>query len=230
MSARSLTNSLTRSLLGIAALTMTTAVLSQVAQCGSLASSYGPYDYRTDQDKLPIVDGAHFPPIVEALIRGNRGPLGADLDYTLRTFPNHHRALVAVMRYGQKTKSPQPRDLPRPVECYFERALRFREDDSIARMIYAQFLHANARKEDAKQQLEAAAHHADGNGFTHNNIGLIYFDMKEYQKALAHARKATELGFDPAALREQLRSVGQWTEASAASPDHPASRASAPGQ
>lgn len=228
MSVRSLTNSLTRSLLGIAALTMTTAALSQMEQCGSLASSYGPFDYRTDQDKLPIVNGAHFPPIVEALIRGNTGPLGADLAYTLRTFPNHHRALVAVMRYGQKTKSPQPRDLPRPVECYFDRALRFRADDSIVRMIYAQFLFANARKAEAEQQLEAAAHHAAGNGFTHNNVGLIYFDMKEYQKALAHARKATELGFDPAALREQLRSVGKWEEATPAAPDRPASSGSAP--
>ena len=53
-------------------------VLSQPTQCGSIANAYGPYDYRTDRDALPIVDGAHFTPIVEALIRGNRGALGAE--------------------------------------------------------------------------------------------------------------------------------------------------------
>lgn len=204
-------------------------VLSQPTQCGSIANAYGPYDYRTDRDKLPIVDGAHFPPIVEALIRGNRGALGGDLDYTLRAFPNHHRALIAVMRYGQKVKSPQPRDLPRPVECYFERALRFRPDDSIVHMIYAQYLSAHARKGDADRQLRHAAQHAGDSGFTHNNIGLVYFDMKNYPMALAHAHKAIQLGFSPTALQGQLASVGQWSEP-AAGVHAPAVPASAPRQ
>ena len=89
--------------------------------CGSLGNSFGPYDYRSDyyvpapgdqeshQTKRGLVDGAHFTRRVEMLMGaqsgGQIGPPGADLDYTLRAFPNHHRALMSVMKYGEKQKS-----------------------------------------------------------------------------------------------------------------------------
>ncbi len=181
--------------------------------CGSLQNGYGPYDYRTDKPKLPIVDGAHFTAAVEALIRGSTssGP-GGDLDYTLRAFPNHHRALVSVMNYGEKLKPKLPRDLPRSVECYFERALRFRPDDTVARMIYATYLVKNKREADANRQLDQVAAAANDNAFTYYNLGLIYFDMKSYDKALEQAHKAYGLGFGSADLREQLKKIGKWTE------------------
>ena len=45
---------------------------ANISSCGALFSSgqYGPYDFRTDKQQLPIVLGAHFTPEVEALIRG----------------------------------------------------------------------------------------------------------------------------------------------------------------
>ena len=183
--------------------------------CGSLQNGYGPYDYRTDKPKLPIVDGAHFTPAVEALIRGNTSSVGpgTDLDYTLRAFPNHHRALVSVMNYGEKVKPRLPRDLPRTVECYFERALRFRPDDTVARMIYATYLAKNKREPDANKQLDQVAAAAHDNAFTFYNMGLIYFDMKNYDRALEQAHKAYGLGFGPTDLRDQLKKVGKWVEA-----------------
>ena len=185
------------------------------AACGSLENHYGPYDFRTDKPKLPIVDGAHFTPAVEALIRGttsSEGP-GADLNYTLTAFPNHHRALISVMNYGEKLKSAQPKDLALSVECYFERAVRFRPDDSVARMIYATFLAKKRREADANQQLEQVAFAARDNAFTLYNMGLIYFDMKNYDKALEMAHKAYGLGFGRTDLRDQLKKVGKWVEA-----------------
>ena len=69
------------------------------ASCGSLENAYGPYDYRTDRgNRLYLVESAHFTPVVESLISGLSGPLGAELDYTLRAFPNHHRALISDAR------------------------------------------------------------------------------------------------------------------------------------
>ena len=183
--------------------------------CGSLSQmgGYGPYDYRTDKPKLGIVEGAHFTPAVEALVRGNTSALpGGDLDYTLRAIPNHHRALMAMMRYGEKMKSSQPQGTRYSVECYFDRALRFRPDDTIVRMIYATLLAKYARAPEAIQQLEQATASAGDNAFSHYNIGLIYFDLKQHKKALAQAHKAIALGFVQTALREQLQSVGKWTE------------------
>ena len=183
--------------------------------CGSLQNHYGPYDFRTDRAKLPIVDGAHFTPAVEALIRGttsSEGP-GADLNYTLTAFPNHHRALISVMNYGEKLKTTQPKDLPISVECYFDRALRFRPDDTVARMIYATFLAKKKREGDANKQLEQVALAARDTAFTLYNMGLIYFDMKNYDKALEMAHKAYGLGFGRTDLRDQLKKVGKWVEA-----------------
>ena len=181
--------------------------------CGPLTNGYGPYDYRTDQDKLPIVTGAHFTEVVESLIRGttNTRP-GGDIDYTLRAIPNNHRALIAVMRLGEKEKTPQPSGTRYPVECWFDRAIRFRPDDSIVRMIYSTYLNKNGRIPDATVQLEIATTYAKDNGFTHYNIGLHYFDLKNYDKALIQAHKAIELGFIQTALRDQLQSVGKWKE------------------
>lgn len=196
--------------------------------CGPLENGFGPYDYRGDKhiqtpgdqqshhQKLGLVEGAHFTPRVESLIgaqsAGQIGPPGGDLDYTLRAFPNHHRALLSVMRYGEKTKSQKPAGLRHVVECYFERAVRFKPDDAIARMLYSTYLTKNNRSPEAIAQLEQATVLAGENAFTHYNIGLVYFDMQIYDKALACAHRALELGFERTDLRDLLKNVGQWQE------------------
>lgn len=200
--------------------------------CGSLENGFGPFDYRADKyvaapsdqeshrHKRGLVEGAHFTPRVESLIGaqsgGQIGPPGGDLDYTLRAFPNHHRALLSVMRYGEKTGSQQPPGLRYVVECYLERAIRFKPDDAIARILYSTFLTKNKRLPEAVAQLEQATTIAGENAFTHYNIGLTYFDMKIYDKALVRAHRALELGFERVELRDLLQGAGQWQEPSIA--------------
>lgn len=184
---------------------------SSALACGELRSGYGPYDYRTDRNKLGIVEQYHFTPEVEALIRGKSSiHIGQDLSYTLNAFPNHHRALMSMMRYGQKLKTPQPPDADYSVECFFLRALRFRPDDIVARMMYANFLATNARVPEALRELEQVAKAAGDNFFAYYNMGLIYLDMKEYEKALAMAHKAMALGFQNPGLRDKLIAIGKW--------------------
>lgn len=188
---------------------------SNFSSCGSLDNPYGPFDYRLQKSKLTIVEQYHFTPNVESLVSGKSSTfVGGDLDYTLRASPNHHRALMAMMRLGEKLKTPQPQGLSYSVECYFERALRFRSDDSIARMIYATYLFKNNREPEALRQLALASESAGDNPFTHYNIGLIYLDLKRYDQALAQAHKAYGLGFIQPALREQLKKQGKWKEPS----------------
>lgn len=185
------------------------------ASCGPLYAEgqYGPFDYRTDRDKLPIVLGAHFTPEVEALIRGKTSARpGTDIDYTLRAIPNNHRALMAMMRLGEKEKTPQPVGSRYSVQCWFERAITFRPDDAVVRMIYSTYLNKQGRLPEANAQLELATVHAKDNAFTHYNIGLHYFDLKNYDKALAQAHQAIALGFGQTELPEQLKRVGKWSE------------------
>lgn len=196
-------------------------VLAQdVPGCGTLRSEgqYGPFDYRTDRAQLPIVLNSHFTPEVEALIRGKTsGTPGGDIDYTLRAIPNNHRALISMMRLGERDKTPQPRGSRYTVQCWFERAIVFTPDDSIVRMIYSTYLSDKGRDAEANAQLELATSYARDNAFTHFNIGLHYFKLKNYDKALTQAHAAMALGFTQTELADQLRSIGQWVEPSESS-------------
>lgn len=192
--------------------------------CGSLTQSWGPFDYRPDRyipentyrshrALLGIVENAHFTPDVEMLIRGKTSTTpGNDISYTLGVFPNHHRALLAMAALSDKEKIDKPDGARFSVECYFRRAVAWRPDDNIVHMLYARYLAKSKRIDEAEQQLGIAANQAKDNPMTHNNLGLIYFDMKNYSQALIHAHKAYALGLGVPNLREQLKSVGKWEE------------------
>ena len=198
----------------LAAIGLSAPAAAQMApsQCGPLANAYGPYDYRTDRDKLPIVEAAHFTPEVESLIRGKSGYLGGDLDYTLRAFPNHHRALISMMRFGDRVKGPRVPSAQYDVECYFVRGVTFRPDDVTARMLFATFLNSKNRKPEALRQLELVRTLAGDNPFTHYNLGLVYFDVGAFDKALAQAHRAHELGFPRPELADKLKAANRWAE------------------
>lgn len=198
-------------------LTFASAIVSAqaVSGCGNLSGpgQYGPYDYRKDIDKLPIVLTRHFTPEVEALLSGSTGKTpGPDIDYTLRAIPNNHRALIAMMRLGEKEKTPTPLGSHYSISCWFERAIVFTPNDSIVRMIYSTYLFKNNREVDAINQLEVAKTHAGDNPFTHFNIGLHYFDFKQYDKALTEAHRAMALGLDKPELRDKLMAIGKWSD------------------
>lgn len=208
-------------LLSLALLAMP--VVAQTAAsgpCGSLETHYGPYDYRTQKDKLGIVEKHHFGPGVEALISGQEGYLGGDLSYVLNAFPNHHRALIAVMKFAERTKSPQPPHMTYSVECYFVRAIQFQREDTIVRMLYAQYLGKQQRKAEAVAQLETVERLAADNAFTHYNAGLVYFELGEFERALAAGHRAAALGPTRPELESMLRREGKWRDAP---PDRPAS-------
>lgn len=197
--------------------------------CGELNNAYGPYDYWTDKDKLPIVEINHFTPEVEGLVKGKSGYLAGDLDYTLRAFPNHPRALFAMMRLGEREKTERLGAAHYSVFCYFDRAIRFRPEDAMARMIYGIYLAKHKKNEAALAQLQVAVQHASDNGNLHYNIGLVFFDLGKFDDALRHAHIAYRLGFELPGLRAKLERAGKWVDEppTAASQDASATEPSA---
>ncbi len=193
-------------------------VLAQVSPqvCGPLKPT--PWDYRTFKQFYALVENAHFTPQVEALTRGQTGLLPApDIEYTLGKFPNHPRALLAATRLSERDQLNARNRLPRPVECYYEMALRFAPDDAVVRMLYARFLAARARKPEAIIQVEEALRQSDGNPLTERNAGLVYIEMKEFQRAreLAYSLQRKYPGED--VLPKALVGANEWREATAAS-------------
>lgn len=183
-------------------------------ECGDLRGGYGPFDYRTaSQKNREIVERFHFTPDVENLRRGESTVnIAGDLNYTLRAFPNHPRALLSMMKLGEKAKTERPRGALYTVECYFERATRFAPDDGTVRVLYGIYLSKKGRKDEAIKQLEAARELVGEDANIHYNIGLAYYDLKDYEKALLHAQTAYRLGFPLPGLRDKLKKAGKWRD------------------
>lgn len=205
----------------------TTTQAQSVPGCGELrgAGQFGPFDYRAERfvpystfrthaQLLDIVEQRHFTPAVEMGLRGEVtiGMPAGDMAYTLMAFPNHHRALISIMNYAEKKKTDQPQRSTYTIECWLKRAIAFQPDDHIARLIYADYLVRKRRDNDASQQLEYVTTVAGDNAFTHNNIGMVYFDMKNYEKALSFAHKAIQLGIASPLLADRLKEIGKWVE------------------
>lgn len=185
-------------------------------RCGPIRfpGHYGPFDYRNERNKLSIVEIAHFTPKVEALLGSETGDINADINYTLLASPNHHRALITVSKLIDrlKTATIQPSRFDFPLECYFDRAIRFRPDDHIARLIFAETLAKLNRIDEGVAQVDVVLKLAADNPFTHYNAGLILFELKQYDKALAEAHIAKKLGFPKADLEQKLKQINQWRE------------------
>ena len=183
--------------------------------CGDLANAYGPFDYRDrgiHADSLRLVEGAHFTPEVEKLISGNRGALGADLDYTLRAFPNHPRALTSIARLALRTKGSKVQGMKYSFECYFNRALRFQPDDPAVHAVYGGYLSKIGRLDEAIDRLNEAVRLQPEDATSNYNLALVYFDKKDYEKARRYARKAYELDFPLPGLKNKLIQLGKWKE------------------
>lgn len=180
-------------------------------ECGTLKTGYGPYDYRYDRgETLDRVESEHFTPRVEALIRGKTGSAGQDIGYTLRAFPNHHRALLSAQLLAERDKTDKPTGMDHTVDCYFRRAIFFKPDDAVVRMLYSRFLFKAGRVADAKSQLQTAGSGKEVSPFTLYNIGLVLFDFKEYELAGAYAQRALDMGFNRPDLKNRLTELNMW--------------------
>lgn len=199
-------------------------VPAQGNSCGSLTNGNGPWDYRTERSTIKIVEDYHFTATVEALIGGATGQIGGDLDYTLRASPNHHRALIAISRLAQRQKTNQIPFMRYTVDCWFERATRFRPDDTVVRGIYAQHLGRTGREAQAIEQIDAAIKAGENSAFTQYNAGLLLLELKQYERALDQAHRAISMGLTRPELRDALQAAGKWSDPPAAT----AEAASAP--
>ena len=188
------------------------AQLSEV--CGRLENAYGPFDYTNPihvRDKLPIVERHHFTPNVDNLIRGETGANPVkDIDYTLRAFPNHHRALYAMVRY--QLQNPRPSNAGYyTMECYFDRARSFKPGDAYVSLIYGIYLHKIGNYQKALQTYNQVLAYLPDSAELFYNLGLTYVELKDTDNAVKSAVKAYKLGYPLGGLKSKLKALGVWT-------------------
>lgn len=200
-------------LVGLAGMMETQAVRAQAAvnYCGELENHYGPFDYRTaTAERVNLVERFHFTSNVETLRNGNTGSIGGDISYTLRVFPNHVRALMAISNLGRRQKTDKPHGSNFTIPCWFDRAIRFVPDDPNVRLAYGIVLLRDGKKSEALAQMQKAQEFGGDNANLQYNLGLAYFDVGEYDKSYDAAKKAYARGYDLPGLRDKLRKVGKW--------------------
>jgi tetratricopeptide (TPR) repeat protein len=186
------------------------------AGCGTFdyaRERIGPLDYRTiDPKTLRLIEDYHFSRKVEMLREGETGNLGRDLAYTLNAIPNHPRALRTMAEFFKRNNLQATRDTGFGLQCWFDRALAFRPDDPMVRILVANELMKSGKRQEAAEHLAAAEKHAGNSSMIHYNLGLLYLDLKDYDNSVEHARKAYQLGAALPGLKNMLAEAGKWRE------------------
>lgn len=182
--------------------------------CHGLGQGFGPYDYNHPPSKaaLYVVESHHFTRSVQQLDENhsdNHTSLIGNLDYTLRAFPNHPRALWAMIRlYLRHGRPNNPQSEYPPAECYLQRAIAFRPKDAVLYMLYGIYLHLAGMPDKAVPYYKKSLRLDPDSAEAQYNFGLLLVDQKKYTEALRHARKAYALGYPLPGLRERLRKAG----------------------
>lgn len=150
----------------------------------------------------------HTGPALENLSKGHyTRDVMADLNFTLTWWPNHVHALNALIQYdagGGKAYEFMP------TECYFVDARRLFPDDASVVLGQGKFYWQKERLQDAKESYETALELSGASAEAHYNLGLVYFELKDYAQARQHAESAYALGHPLPGLRNKLKSVGRW--------------------
>lgn len=192
----------------------------RILVCGALDNAYGPFDYTNPvhfEEKLPIVERAHFDAGVEQLT-GHLGKAGGadmlvgDIDYTLRAFPNHHRALYTMSRYYLERVPNGGRRPGYSMECYFDRAIRLAPHDAVVRMLEGIWYLRTDQPLLARESLMIALTMSPGSAEINYNAGLMFIELEDYDRALHHAHRAYEMGYPLMGLRNKLERLGHWRD------------------
>ena len=182
-----------------------------------LTNAYGPFDFRNprNKSKVKLVVGAHFKKNIEQLksSKNGKGTPHADIDYTLRALPNHHRALYAVAKLERIEKARIQkgeffdRSTMYTAECYFKRAMYFQPKDPIPPMLYAMHLHILKQHELALNNYKLSLALNPDNPELHYNLGLLYVDIHNIELAKQHAKTAYDGGYPLAGLRNKIAEI-----------------------
>ncbi len=164
-----------------------------------------------DVRTLRRVEWAHFNSDVRNLVRGQSvAHPGGDLNFILNHFPNHIPALEAFVRLSFREGRPKVTNVDRPVHCILERAIAFKPDDPTTRTLYGVFLARMGDPNKAIEQLEIAERSKPDDPNVVYNLGLLYFDKRDFERSREYAKRAYAGGFPLPGLKDKLKKAGEW--------------------
>jgi tetratricopeptide (TPR) repeat protein len=176
--------------------------------CGDVyAEKYGPYDYADEKQRskmLVTVERRHFTENVKNLKKGGEtGSIMGDISYTLKKFPNHYPALMAIVKYSVYEDVKTDPFIQKEINCFFVRAKQFKPSDYRVYHIYGNYLF---RRGDYKGSIENYMKSLSirDSAEVHYNLGLAYLKLEDVKKAEFHARKAYSKKYPLLGLKNML--------------------------
>ena len=167
-------------------------------------------DYYTSggTELLRNVEKYHVGPTTEKLRTRQYESASGDLAFTLRYFPNHPQGLVLLLQLCEHWKSAQC--APPMVSEVFERAVAVNPNIAASYVAQSIYLYRVKRFPAAIASLEKARTLDPNSLNAHYNLGLVYFETKQFELANEHAQRAYQLGAQVPGLRDKLVRAGQW--------------------
>jgi len=181
------------------------------------AGNFGPYDYTNPQHQhfRPTVEDYHFTREVELLKAAIGGATpGSDIQYTLRKFPNHHRALYSMVRYQTEQHKWLPLDFSKlySMNCFFERAHYFKPNDPMVYMLQAIYYYKIKQLSRSEQFYLKSLSIFPDNAEANYNIALLYIELNNLEAAKKYAQAAYKLGHPLQGLKNKLAKLNITVE------------------
>ena len=130
----------------------------------------------------------------------------ADFEFILRVFPNHPQALALTSELCDiKWRNPRC-----DVTQWFERAIQRNPGASQTYMLYGMHFHRLNKLPQAVENYKQAIALSPASANAHYNLGLAYFDAKEFDLANREAQVSYALGIPLPGLRDKLTRAGKW--------------------
>jgi len=192
--------------------------------CSGGKQGYGPFDY-SKRSSLPrynlfIVEVAHFTPKVERLLEGESSSIEGDLNYTLRAWPNHHKALLSFTRFQLSINNNLIKDNPKtkrkenslttPPECYFQRAIKFSPNDATVYSLYAYYLKKIGHLKKSSLLYEKALSLQEHNIKIKYSYALLLIKLKKFKEANTLAKEIYSNKKAPKGLMKILKKNKHW--------------------
>jgi tetratricopeptide (TPR) repeat protein len=170
-------------------------------------------DRAGEAKRLGNVEAYHLEQGDQKFRAGSYDAALGEFEFILGEYPNHPRALLLLAEMCTKWKSSRC-----DVDGLFERAVEVNPRVAGTYVVRGLYYHRTGRLDNAIASYNRALE-LDPNSLNANyNLGLAYFDQKQYARANEAAQRAYLNGAPLPGLRNKLQGVGAWRSLDAAAP------------
>jgi tetratricopeptide (TPR) repeat protein len=168
---------------------------------------YAPRETEADQRVLRNVEGYHLQPGIDHLRAREFRQAMAEFEFILAVYPNHPRALMLLSDVCEQSRS---MECTNAADSWFEKAVAINPNAAATYVMFGIYNHKSHRLDAAIKSYKRALELSPNSVNANYNLGLAYFEQKQYALANEVAQRAYASGASLPGLRDKLKTVGAW--------------------